>query len=133
MKKGISLAVIVIVVAIAIGLTLGHKKTITEPATPSPATSASKPSVATSETAVSIKDFAFSPQSVSVKKGTAVTWTNNDSAAHTVTFDDTALSSASSGNLAKGATFSHTFDTAGTFKYHCAYHANMIATVVVTD
>jgi plastocyanin len=80
-------------------------------------------------TAVSIKDFAFSPASDSVPTGSKVTWTNNDTTAHTVTFDD---GSADSGNLAPGSTFDHTFATAGTFAYHCTIHSSMHGTVTVT-
>jgi plastocyanin len=80
-------------------------------------------------TAVSIKDFAFSPASDSVPTGSKVTWTNNDTTAHTVTFDD---GSADSGNLAPGSTFDHTFAAAGTFAYHCTIHSSMHGTVTVT-
>src|SRR5690242_12568530 len=38
--------------------------------------------------AVSIEGFAFNPGSITVKKGTTVTWTNNVSVAHTVTAID---------------------------------------------
>ena len=36
-----------------------------------------------------------------------------------------------SGDLARGATFQHTFATAGTFNYHCIHHAPMTGSVVV--
>jgi len=79
-------------------------------------------------TAVKIANFAFDAPSVEVAVGATVTWTNNDSAAHTVTADD---GSFDSGSLATGATFSFTFTKAGTFTYHCAIHPKMIATIVV--
>jgi plastocyanin len=68
-------------------------------------------------TAVAIKDFAFSPDSLEVPVGTTVTWTNQDSVAHTVTADD---GSFDSGQLGNGATFSH-----------CMNHPRMKATIVV--
>src|SRR5215210_8003660 len=37
--------------------------------------------------AVSIQNFAYNPPSATAPTGSSVTWTNNDSAAHTVTFD----------------------------------------------
>jgi plastocyanin len=76
-----------------------------------------------------IEGFAFNPGNIEVAAGTTVTWTNNDSTAHTVTADD---GSFQSGRLEQGDTFSYTFDTAGTFSYHCEYHANMTATVTVS-
>ena len=78
--------------------------------------------------AVTIANFAFGPASLSVAAGTTVTWTNNDSAAHTATADDGSFDSSS---IAPGATFSQSFDTAGTFAYHCSIHPNMTATIEV--
>ena len=78
---------------------------------------------------INIYNMAF-PASTSVKKGTIVKWFNQDGIAHTVTSDDG--TSFSSGNLAAGATFSYTAKTAGTFNYHCNYHSNMTATLIVT-
>ena len=83
---------------------------------------------ATGGSAVSLANYAFSPTSLTVAAGTTVTWTNNDTAAHTVTADD---GSFDSGNLAPGATFTFTFATAGSVAYHCNYHPNMVATIVV--
>jgi plastocyanin len=77
---------------------------------------------------VEIKNFAFNPATLNVKVGDKVTWTNADSAAHTVTFDD---GSADSKNIANGATFDHTFSTAGTFAYHCSIHTSMKGTITV--
>ncbi len=79
-------------------------------------------------TSVTISGFAFSPASLSVTKGTKVTWTNNDAASHTVT----GSTGPSSGTLSAGSTYSYTFDTAGTFSYHCAFHSGMTGTVTVT-
>jgi plastocyanin len=36
-----------------------------------------------------------------------------------------------SGDFGRGATFQHTFATAGTFNYHCIHHSPMTGTVVV--
>lgn len=85
--------------------------------------------------AVAIVDFAFNPTTLTVPKGTAVTWTNTGTTGHTVSADDKSFDS-DSGNtnatLAAGATFSHTFDTAGTFAYHCKIHSSMTGTITVT-
>jgi plastocyanin len=81
-----------------------------------------------SATAVTISGFAFGPVSISVPAGSTVTWTNQDATAHTVTADD---GSFDSGSLAQGATFSQTFDTPGTYTYHCAIHSSMTGTITV--
>src|SRR5829696_6961642 len=80
--------------------------------------------------AITIVDFAFQPASLEVPAGTTVTWTNGGAAPHTVTADGGAFDS---GRLAPGATFSQTFDTAGTFTYHCEIHPQMTGTIVVTE
>jgi plastocyanin len=82
------------------------------------------------DTSVSIVDFAFNPSSVTITAGSTVTWTNNGATTHTVTADD---GSFDSGNLASGATYSFTFNTPGTYTYHCSIHTYMTATVVVTE
>ena len=80
----------------------------------------------TGPVSIKISNFAFSPASVTITAGTEVTWTNDDSAAHTVVGSDFA-----SGNLATGQTFKHTFSTAGTFNYHCGIHPSMQGTITV--
>lgn len=69
--------------------------------------------------------------SFTVPAGTKVTWTNEDSVAHTVTSDATPPLF-DSGPLAPGATYSFTFTTPGTYPYHCNYHSSMHGTVVVS-
>lgn len=79
---------------------------------------------------VVISNFAFGPQTITVKVGTTVTWTNKDADDHTVTAMDGSFNSAP---LATGASYSHTFTKAGTFGYLCTIHPFMTATVVVTQ
>jgi len=71
---------------------------------------------------------AYNPNPVSVAVGGTVTWTNNDTTAHTSTGDN---GSWNSGSIAPGASFSMTFATAGTFTYHCTIHPGMVGTVTV--
>lgn len=76
--------------------------------------------------AVNIQNFAFSPATLTVKKGTTVTWTNNDPAQHQIksaTFN--------SSQLSKGQTFSFTFNNVGTFDYSCAIHPSMLGKIIV--
>jgi plastocyanin len=81
--------------------------------------------------AVAIKNFAFSPAALKVTVGTTVTWTNQDTDAHTVTSagSDGPLHSAA---LNTHATYSHTFTKPGTYSYLCTIHPFMTATVEVT-
>ncbi len=95
------------------------------------ASSTPKPAPSTSGSTVTIKDFAFSPTPLTVKRGTKVTWVNNDNTSHTVSSDsDTTLESPV---LSTGGTFSFTFTTPGTFSYHCSFHSDMKGTIVVTN
>lgn len=82
----------------------------------------------TPQAAATIKGFAFSPNPLTVKVGTTVTWTNDDTVLHTVTADDKSFS----GFVLPGKTFSHTFTTRGTFTYHCSIHPFMKGSVIVT-
>jgi plastocyanin len=82
------------------------------------------------EMAVQIIDFAFEPATLEVPAGTTVVWTNAGSAPHTVTSDADAFDS---GRLDPGGTFSMTFDTPGTYHYHCEFHPGMQATIVVVS
>jgi len=109
------------------GLSGGDEGASEEESTPA-ASSDTSGEAAAGESAVEIANFAFSPDSVEVAAGSTVTWTNNDSTAHTVTADD---GSFDSGNLDSGATFSQKFDTPGTYTYHCAIHPNMTGTITV--
>jgi plastocyanin len=81
-----------------------------------------------------LQGMAFTPGTITVSAGTTIKWTNKDNVTHTVTsgmpgspdgiFD--------SGNMSNGATFSHTFNTKGTFQYYCIPHqSSMRGTVVV--
>ncbi len=76
---------------------------------------------------VTIRGFAFSPQTVTVNVGDTVTWTNRDGEAHTATSG----SAWSTGDIAGGQSKSITFRTAGTFDYICAIHPTMTGRVVV--
>jgi plastocyanin len=78
--------------------------------------------------AVTIADFAFSPQTVTVTVGDTVTWTNSDQIAHTATAGD---GSWDTGDIAQGQSAAITFSTAGTFAYICTPHPTMTGTVVV--
>lgn len=84
---------------------------------------------------VSMQNMSFSPSAITVTAGSMVTWTNNDSYAHTVTsgtpnhpdgkFDSGAISS--------GGTYSYTFSAKGTYNYYCRYHSSMMSGTVTVQ
>ena len=82
-------------------------------------------------TTVAIKNFAFAPANLTVKPGTTVTWTNQDTDAHTVTSHN-AGGPLRSTALGTGKSYSYTFTKAGSYAYLCTIHPFMTATVTVT-
>jgi LPXTG-motif cell wall-anchored protein len=75
-----------------------------------------------------IADFSFSPGTITIHVGDAVTWTNAGPSQHTATANG---GSFDTGTLSKGQSGSHTFNQAGTFGYFCRIHPFMHGTVVV--
>ncbi len=108
------------------------KATITKPVAAPVVTPVATPVVAPiaapKNASVSIQNFAFSTPTVRIKKGARVTWTNLDSTPHTATSDAGSFSSAT---LAQGASYSFTFNTVGSFPYHCQPHPSMKGTIIV--
>ena len=103
--------------------------------TPPPNQPGTSPSNTSMSVAVSIPQGAqglgpnaFGTNPLNVMAGAEVTWTNNDSIPHTVTSDTGEFDS---NTLEPGQTFSHTFDNAGTFPYHCQIHPTMSGTIQV--
>jgi len=127
MKRNILLTVscVLIIVGLLAAVSCGSSTPAT---TPTPGTTTPPPTTQTQANAVTIQNLAFSPATLTVSVGTTVTWTNKDSTTHTVT-SNTGLFD--SGFLNNGATFSFTFNTKGTFEYHCSIHTTMHGTVTV--
>jgi predicted secreted protein with PEFG-CTERM motif len=76
----------------------------------------------------------YVPHEVTIDVGGEVTWSNDDSAAHTVTSgtaSDGPDGEFDSSLFMAGATFSHKFETAGTYNYFCMVHPWMSGVVVV--
>ncbi|MFA5259588.1 MAG: plastocyanin/azurin family copper-binding protein [Candidatus Pacearchaeota archaeon] len=78
---------------------------------------------------IEITNLAFSTLSLTIKQGETVIWKNLDSQTHTVTSDK--QDEMSSKLLKTNEVYSHTFNTAGTFDYHCEVHPKMKATIIV--
>jgi plastocyanin len=81
-----------------------------------------------SGTKVEMREMAFSPGRLEAAVGASVEWTNRDQVVHTVTGDD---GSWDSGPIEPGATWRHTFERAGEYRFHCTPHPFMKGVVVV--
>lgn len=103
-------------------------------ATTAPTSAPAGGGAAGADGAVTVEGLKFAPQSLEVKVGTKVTWTNKDGAPHTTSSGaPNAKDGKWEGQLtSSGGTFSFTFAQAGSFSYFCAIHgASMTGTVVV--
>jgi plastocyanin len=85
--------------------------------------------IAVQPTAVSIDNFTFGPQTLTVKAGTTVTWTNKDDIPHGVAATKNGF--ARSKALDTNDSYSFTFTTPGSYQYFCYLHPNMTGTIVV--
>jgi len=111
---------------------LTRRTTLTAFATAAVAALAARPLAARADDAtVTIDNFSFAPETLTVAAGTKVTFTNRDDIPHTVV--STAHPPAfRSSPLDTGDSFSFTFAAAGSFPYFCSLHPHMQGTIVVT-
>lgn len=82
---------------------------------------------------VMIKNFEFKPKMIKIKKGTKVTWTNEDAAHHDITPDNESADFKAGPLFAKGESYSYTFNKVGSFAYHCSPHPYMKASIEVIE
>src|SRR6266852_4336200 len=75
-----------------------------------------------------LKDFHFSPMSLSVPAGATVVWKNLDGEPHTVVSDAGLFRS---GGLDQNDSFTFTFDRPGTYRFICSIHPSMMGTIIV--
>lgn len=85
----------------------------------------------TGVTQVAIQNFAYQPANAQIRVGTTMTWTNQDSVPHSVSFKQQTMRG--SGMLSQGQSFSYTFTMPGRYQYFCLVHPNMIATITVVS
>ena len=79
---------------------------------------------------VTMPGLSFSPSTLTVTKGTTITWKNTDATAHTSTSETSGIWD--TGNIPAGSSATTTFNTAGTFGFHCTYHSAMGMTGTIT-
>ena len=131
-RKSVIFIAIAAVIVVA-GVILANKKPDTMANMPS-ASDSTQSTAKAGPNAVTIAKYAFSPTPITIKKGTPITWTNTDIAKHNVVVDNGAPAGGPDGPLfGKGETFSFTFNTVGTYKYHCSPHPYMHGEVIVTE
>jgi plastocyanin len=104
------------------GCTSTQDQGTTTPATPA---SSAVPDV------ITIKNFAFNPETLTVRTGTTVTWVNQDEAIHQVDTDSGVPVTFTSPSLDKGSSYEFTFTQPGTYSYHCTIHTEMKGTIIV--
>lgn len=136
MKKLIIAIVVIAVIALGVGVLIGRNNSNSTTPTPSPSpTATTTPPPAQSSTQgtvtgnITIRTMLFTPSQITVKKGEAVKWTNNDDTAHTVTIDHG--TGPNSDLIQPGRTYTYTFNQTGSFQYHCSIHPSMRGTIVV--
>lgn len=85
--------------------------------------------VAGRTTQVDIRNFGFSPKSLTVPVGTRIVWTNHDEEPHVVTSAGTGF--VSSKALDTSDSYAVTFSKPGTYAYYCSIHPMMVGTIIV--
>lgn len=86
--------------------------------------------VGTDRVIIEVRNFFFAPRDLTIKKGTKITWVNQDDVIHTSTSDTGIWDS---GDIAAQKSWSRTFNEVGTYAYHCTPHPYMIGTITVID
>jgi plastocyanin len=83
---------------------------------------------------VVISGYSFHPTSLTVQRGTTVTWINMDFVAHTVTSgtEQNHTNLFDSHELSHMQSFSYTFTAPGVYQYYCDIHPGMVGTINVT-
>jgi plastocyanin len=101
--------------------------------TQAPQTSVPTPTTTSPSTgninSISISRFMFSPQTLTIKVGDGVMWTNLDGTPHSVRSDSG--SELNSATLGQGDRYYHVFATAGTYDYHDSIDLYMNGTIIV--
>ena len=77
---------------------------------------------------ITIDNFTFTPEELTVPVGTTVKWLNHDDIPHTIVEKKTTFRSKA---LDTDDSYSFTFTSAGTFDYFCGLHPHMVGQVIV--
>jgi plastocyanin len=85
--------------------------------------------VVAKQTKIEIKDFAFNPQTITVKSGERITWFNRDEEPHTIVSVEKQFKKSSP--LDTDQEFTVTAGAPGTYSYFCSVHPKMTGTIIV--
>jgi plastocyanin len=78
---------------------------------------------------IEIKDFAFNPQTITVKSGEKITWINRDDEPHTVVSVEKQFKKSPA--LDTDQEFTVVAGSPGTYSYFCSVHPKMTGTIIV--
>lgn len=99
------------------------------------ATPSTQPSKPASATTITVTATGFSPQTITIKAGTKVTWINQSGITANVSSDPhpvhTDYPPLNLGSFANGSSVSLVFDTAGTHGYHNHLNPSQKGTIIV--
>ncbi len=115
----------IVVVIVVVGSVFYFTQKQYQPSQQQPAAT-EQPQTQVAADTITIKNFSFTPDTLTVPQGTKVTWINQDPATHTITSD-----SFHSSDLNRGDSFDFTFTSKGTFDYSCSIHPSMKGKIVV--
>ncbi|MDH3632674.1 MAG: cupredoxin domain-containing protein [Gammaproteobacteria bacterium] len=82
---------------------------------------------------VTIKDFKFVPQHITIKVGQTITWENREKRQYHSVWFEAQGEAEPEDYLFSEDTYERTFDKSGTFPYRCGPHPEMTGTVTVTE
>ena len=131
----IFLTVIAVCIVALIGIGIGTASILRASAVAENPVSIAQATPAIGVTHVFIHNYAYQPANIQVVWGTTVSWTNQDSAVHSVVLPhiiDSETDIRESGPLGRSQTFNYTFMARGAFQYYCTEHPTMIGIVTVT-
>ena len=86
-------------------------------------------STSSKQNRIEIKDFAFNPQTLTVKSGEKVTWINRDEEPHTIVSVEKQFKKSTA--LDTDQEFTITAGAPGTYSYFCSVHPKMTGIIIV--
>jgi plastocyanin len=124
-RKNVFLWIFLIIISIVLMTSCSSASTTTT-ATTQTSNNSQTTTTNTSGNSISIENFKFVPETLTIKAGTTVVWTNNDSVTHNIKSADF-----NSPSIAAGKPYEFKFDKVGTYDYSCGIHPAMTGKIIV--